>query len=103
MTPPDPDRTRQDPPPPPGKQDAPGAASGGTRTSVGSNYGDWHPNDPHKLRGYDGSARSGDWVKGEKDVADSPETHQELESPTDAKDPKATDGPHKGKAGGPPA
>lgn len=79
-------RFRQDGLHRPGQQEPVSAASGGTRTREGSNYGDWHPDDPHAQRGYDGSARSGDWVKGDKDEANRRESAQELQAPTESRE-----------------
>ena len=75
-------RIRQDALHRPGQQGPVSAASGGTRTRQGSNYGDWRPDDPSSLRGYDGSARSGDWVEGERDEAERTASAQELQAPT---------------------
>ena len=63
-----------------------GAASGGTRTRAGSNYGDWRPNEPPTRKGYDGSARSGDWRRGEKDSAAGKQGAQELDGGHTQKD-----------------
>lgn len=82
------DRFRQDELHRPGQQGPASAASGGTRSRAGSNYGDWHPDDPARPRGYDGSARSGDWMKGDKDAAVSKEAQQELHAPTDPPEAK---------------
>jgi hypothetical protein len=82
MAPQDEDRFRQDELHRPGRQGPASAASGGTRSRSGSNYGDWHPDDPARPRGYDGSARSGDWIKGDKDAAEVEDSAQELRAPT---------------------
>lgn len=58
------------------------AASGGTRSKLGSNYGDWHPDEPPNIRGYDGSTRSGDWPAGDKEAAERKESAEELAAPT---------------------
>lgn len=68
----------------PGQQGPASAASGGTRTRAGSNYGDWHPDTPPQTTGYDGSRRSGDWPRGDKHAADSKEMAQELQAPSSA-------------------
>lgn len=69
------------------------AASGGTRSRSGSNYGDWHPDEPPSKRGYDGSARSGDWPEGDKDAADKKEAEQQLIAPTSTSEGTTTHEP----------
>jgi hypothetical protein len=89
----DEDRFRQDELRRPGQQGPASAASGGTRSRSGSNYGDWHPDDPARPRGYDGSARSGDWMQGDKDAAEAREASQELPAPTAAPDDREKKAP----------
>lgn len=85
-------RIRQDAWYRPGQQGPVSAASGGTRSRSGSNYGDWHPDTPTQTKGYDGSARSGDWPEGDKDAADRKEAAQELKAPTAPASGKAAAG-----------